>query len=142
LPSPTEALPGRAGKLLVAATHAVTGNSMQPPFPPEMQMAIFGMGCFWRAERLFWEMPGVCSTQVGYAGGFTPNPTYEEVGTGLTGHAEVVRVVFDPCKVSYEELLKAFWENHDPTQGMRQQDKVGTQYRSLILTLGPQQQAA
>ncbi|XP_040507930.1 peptide methionine sulfoxide reductase MsrA isoform X3 [Gallus gallus] len=107
-----------------------------------MQTAIFGMGCFWGVERLFWEMPGVFSTQVGYAGGFTPNPTYEEVRSGRTGHAEVVRVVFDPHKISYEELLRAFWENHDPTQGMRQWEDVGTQYRSVILTLSPQQQAA
>ncbi|NXF88212.1 MSRA reductase, partial [Eubucco bourcierii] len=142
LPSPTEALPGRAQRLTVAATHAVSGNSTVPPFPAEMQAAIFGMGCFWGVERLFWELPGVFSTQVGYAGGFTPNPTYEEVCTGLTGHAEVVRVIFDPQKISYEKLLKVFWENHDPTQGMRQQEDVGTQYRSVILTLGPQQQAA
>ncbi|XP_054658474.1 peptide methionine sulfoxide reductase MsrA-like isoform X2 [Grus americana] len=142
LPSPSEALPGRARRLPVAATHAVNGNPMVPPFPAEMQMAIFGMGCFWGAEPLFWEMPGVFSTQVGYAGGFTPNPTYEEVRTGLTGHAEVVRVVFDPRKISYEELLKVFWENHDPTQGMQQQEDLGTQYRSVIFTLGPQQQAA
>ncbi|NXN91890.1 MSRA reductase, partial [Rhinopomastus cyanomelas] len=142
LPSPTKALPGRSQKLQVAATHAVNGNPTVPPFPAEMQTAIFGMGCFWGAERLFWEMPGVFSTQVGFAGGFTPNPTYEEVRSGLTGHAEVVRVIFDPHKVSYEELLKVFWENHDPTQGMRQQEDVGTQYRSVIYTLGPQQQAA
>ncbi|XP_064327761.1 peptide methionine sulfoxide reductase MsrA 1-like [Phalacrocorax carbo] len=142
LPSPAEALPGRAQRLLVAATHAINGNPMLPPFPEEMQTAIFGMGCFWGAERLFWKMPGVFSTQVGYAGGFTPNPTYEEVCTGLTGHAEVVRVIFNPQKVSYEELLKVFWENHDPTQGMRQQEDLGTQYRSVIYTLGPQQQAA
>ncbi|XP_068274108.1 peptide methionine sulfoxide reductase MsrA-like [Nyctibius grandis] len=142
LPSPTEALPGRAQRTTVAATHAVTGTPTLPPFPAEMQTAIFGMGCFWGAEQLFWETPGVFSTQVGFAGGITPNPTYEEVRTGLTGHAEVVRVVFDPRKISYEELLKVFWENHDPTQGMRQQEDVGTQYRSVIYTLGPQQQAA
>ncbi|XP_074781950.1 peptide methionine sulfoxide reductase MsrA-like [Athene noctua] len=142
LPSAAEALPGRAQKLPVAATHAVNGNPTVPPFPAEMQTAIFGMGCFWGAEQLFWKMPGVFSTQVGYAGGFTPNPTYEEVRTGLTGHAEVVRVIFDPRKISYEELLKVFWENHDPTQGMRQQEDLGTQYRSVIYTLGPQQQAA
>ncbi|XP_048824757.1 LOW QUALITY PROTEIN: peptide methionine sulfoxide reductase MsrA-like [Lagopus muta] len=142
LPSPSTALAGRAERLHVEATHAVTGNPTLPPFPPEMQTAIFGMGCFWGVERLFWEMPGVFSTQVGYAGGFTPNPTYEEVRSGQTGHAEVVRVVFNPNKISYEELLKAFWENHDPTQGMQQQEDVGTQYRSIILTLNPQQQAA
>ncbi|KAM6239956.1 peptide methionine sulfoxide reductase MsrA-like [Porphyrio hochstetteri] len=142
LPSPAEALPGRTQGLQVAGTHAVNGNPTVPPFPAEMQTAIFGMGCFWGAERLFWEMPGVFSTQVGYAGGFTPNPTYEEVRTGMTGHAEVVRVIFDPRKISYEGLLKVFWENHDPTQGMRQQEDSGTQYRSVIYTLGPQQQAA
>ncbi|NWI15779.1 MSRA reductase, partial [Crypturellus soui] len=101
-----------------------------------------GMGCFWGAERLFWELPGVFSTQVGFAGGFTPNPTYEEVRSGLTGHAEVVRVVFDPRRLRYEELLRLFWENHDPTQGMRQQEDVGTQYRSVIFTLGPEQHEA
>ncbi|XP_064491286.1 peptide methionine sulfoxide reductase MsrA-like isoform X2 [Pseudopipra pipra] len=140
LPSPAEALPGRAQRMTVTATHAVTGNATVPPFPAEMETAIFGMGCFWGAEQLFWNTPGVFSTQVGFAGGFTPNPTYEEVRTGLTGHAEVVRVVFDPQKISYEELLKMFWENHDPTQGMRQQEDVGTQYRSVIYTLGPRQQ--
>ncbi|XP_053942415.1 peptide methionine sulfoxide reductase MsrA 1 isoform X1 [Cuculus canorus] len=142
LPSPTEALPGRTQRMVVSATHAVNGNPTLPPFPAEMQTAIFGMGCFWGAERLFWEMPGVFSTQVGYAGGFTPNPTYEEVRTGLTGHAEVVRVIFDPRQISYEELLKVFWENHDPTQGMKQQEDVGTQYRSVIYTQGPSQHTA
>ncbi|XP_043362081.1 uncharacterized protein LOC119845556 isoform X1 [Dermochelys coriacea] len=117
LPSREEALPGRAQSLTVSAKHAVSGNAMLPPFPEGMQMAIFGMGCFWGAERMFWKLPGVFSTQVGYAGGFTPNPTYKEICTGLTGHAEVVRVVYDPQKTSYEALLKAFWENHDPTQG-------------------------
>ncbi|NXB04714.1 MSRA reductase, partial [Cnemophilus loriae] len=142
LPSPAEALPGRAQRMKVAATHAVNGNPTVPPFPAQMQMAIFGMGCFWGAEQLFWNTLGVFSTQVGFTGGFTPNPTYEEVCTGLTGHAEVVRVVFDPQKICYEELLKVFWENHDPTQGMRQQEDVGTQYRSVIYTLGSQQQGA
>ncbi|NXM50953.1 MSRA reductase, partial [Gymnorhina tibicen] len=142
LPGPTEALPGRAQRMKVAATHAVSGNPTVPPFPAQMQMAIFGMGCFWGAEQLFWNTSGVFSTQVGFAGGFTPNPTYEESWLWLTGHAEVVRVVFDPQKISYEELLKVFWENHDPTQGMRQQEDVGTQYRSVIYTLGSQQQGA
>ncbi|NXJ31118.1 MSRA reductase, partial [Dicrurus megarhynchus] len=142
LPSPAEALPGRAQRMKVAATHAVTGNPTVPPFPAQMQMAIFGMGCFWGAEQLFWNTLGVFSTQVGFAGGFTPNPTYKEVCTGLTGHAEVVRVVFDPQKISYEELLKVFWENHDPTQGMRQREDMGTRYRSVIYTLGSQQQGA
>ncbi|XP_067386894.1 peptide methionine sulfoxide reductase MsrA-like isoform X2 [Emydura macquarii macquarii] len=124
------------------AKHAVNGNSMLPPFPEGMQMAIFGMGCFWGVERMFWKLPGVFSTQVGYAGGFTPNPTYKEICTGLTGHAEVVRVVYDPRKISYEDLLKVFWENHDPTQGMRQEVDVGTQYRSVIHTFGAQQRDA
>ncbi|KAM9268139.1 peptide methionine sulfoxide reductase MsrA-like [Morus bassanus] len=142
LPSPAEALPGRAQKLPLAATHAISGNPMLPPFPEEMQMAIFSTGCFWGAEQLFWKTRGVFSTQVGYAGGFTPNPTYEEVRTGLMGHAEVVRVIFNPQKISYKELLKVFWENHNRTQNMRQQEDLGTQYRSVIYTLGPQQQAA
>uniref|UniRef100_A0A8C8VEV6 Mitochondrial peptide methionine sulfoxide reductase n=1 Tax=Pelusios castaneus TaxID=367368 RepID=A0A8C8VEV6_9SAUR len=125
-----------------AAKHAVNRNSMLPPFPEGMQMAIFGMGCFWGVERMFWKLPGVFSTQVGYAGGFTPNPTYQEICTGLTGHVEVVRVVYDPQKISYEALLKVFWENHDPTQGMRQEVNVGTQYRSVIHTFGAQQKDA
>ncbi|XP_029895584.1 LOW QUALITY PROTEIN: peptide methionine sulfoxide reductase MsrA-like [Aquila chrysaetos chrysaetos] len=140
LPSPAEALLGRAQRPPVAATHAVNGNPTVPSFPAETQMAIFGMGCFWGAEQLFWKMPGVFSTQVGYVGGFTPNPIYKEVYTGLTGHAEVVRVIFNPWKLSYKELLKVFWEIHDPTQGM--QEDLSTQYRSVIYTLGPQQQAA
>ncbi|XP_074790724.1 peptide methionine sulfoxide reductase MsrA-like isoform X1 [Natator depressus] len=136
--------PARAvgGRHTLRAKHAVSGNAMLPPFPEGMQMAIFGMGCFWGAERMFWKLPGVFSTQVGYAGGFTPNPTYKEICTGLTGHAEVVRVVYDPQKTSYEALLKAFWENHDPTQGMRQEEDVGTQYRSVIHTFGAQQRDA
>ncbi len=123
----------------VADRHAVNGHPLAPPYPDGMQLALFGMGCFWGAERRFWEMDGVFSTAVGYAGGFTPNPTYAEVCTGLTGHNEVVRVVFDPAKTSYRELLQAFWNTHDPTQGMRQGNDAGTQYRSGIYTYGPQQ---
>jgi peptide-methionine (S)-S-oxide reductase len=116
----------------VPAKHFVNGAPLKPPFPAGTVEAVFGMGCFWGAERLFWKIPGVVSTSVGYAGGYTPNPTYEEVCSGLTGHAEVVRVIFDPAKVSYGELLRAFWERHDPTQGMRQGNDIGTQYRSTI----------
>ncbi len=140
LPSPTEALPGRAEAIAVPARHAVNGAPLRPPYPAGSDLAEFGMGCFWGAEKLFWQVPGVVSTSVGYAGGFTPNPTYEEVCTGRTGHIEVVRVVFDPTKVSYGELLKLFWEEHDPTQGMRQGSDHGTQYRSSILTHGEAQQ--
>jgi len=137
------ALPGRPRRLFpVSAKHAVLGSPMEPPFPEGTELAQFGMGCFWGAERKFWETPGVVSTQVGYAGGYTPNPYYEEVCTGKTGHAEIVRVVFDPAKVSYEQLLKLFWENHDPTQGMRQGNDTGTQYRSAIYTYGDAQAAA
>jgi peptide-methionine (S)-S-oxide reductase len=132
MPTAGEALPGRETPMAVPERHFVNGNRMTPPFPAGMQLALFGMGCFWGAERLFWEMPGVHSTAAGYAGGFTSNPTYPEVCTGLTGHTEVVRVVFDPKRISYAELLKAFWESHDPTQGMRQGGDVGTQYRSAI----------
>jgi peptide-methionine (S)-S-oxide reductase len=139
LPAPSDALPGRAEKLPVADRHFVLGTPMQPPFPSEMQVATFGLGCFWGAERKFWQAPGVYSTQVGYAGGLTANPTYREVCTGKTGHAEVVRVVFDPAKIAYEDLLRIFWENHDPTQGMRQGNDVGTQYRSGIYTHGEDQ---
>jgi peptide-methionine (S)-S-oxide reductase len=126
------ALPGRLEEMSVAARHFVLGSRTKPPFPSETALATFGMGCFWGAEKIFWQKPGVYSTQVGYAGGFTPNPTYAEVCSGRTGHAEVVRVVFDPSTIGYEELLRAFWEGHDPTQGMRQGNDVGTQYRSAI----------
>jgi peptide-methionine (S)-S-oxide reductase len=140
MPSPEQALPGRDQPLAVPATHFVSGAPLAPPFPAGMQLALFGMGCFWGAERRFWQTPGVFSTAAGYAGGYTRNPTYEEVCSGLTGHAEVVRVVFDPERVSYEELLRVFWENHDPTQGMRQGNDVGTQYRSAIYAYGDEQQ--
>jgi peptide-methionine (S)-S-oxide reductase len=132
LPSAAEALPGRAQSLPVPQQHFVNGHRLQPPFPQGMQIADFGLGCFWGAERIFWNQPGVYSTAVGYAGGITPNPTYEEVCTGMTGHTEVVRVIFDPQQVSFEQLLQVFWESHDPTQGMRQGNDVGTQYRSCI----------
>jgi peptide-methionine (S)-S-oxide reductase len=132
LVSAAEALPGRNQPLAVPERHFVNGALLKPPFPTGSVEAQFGMGCFWGAERLFWKIPGVLSTAVGYAGGHTPNPTYEEVCSGRTGHTEVVRVVFDPQRVSYVELLRAFWERHDPTQGMRQGNDVGTQYRSAI----------
>jgi len=129
-----EALPGRSTPMPVAPRHTVLDAPLAPPYPAGTEIAEFGEGCFWGVERVFWQIPGVVTTSVGYAGGFTPNPTYEEVCSGRTGHAEVVRVVFDPAKVSYEQLLKAFWEGHDPTQGMRQGNDVGSQYRSIILT--------
>jgi len=132
MPAAAEALPGRAEPMRVPALHFVNGNRLVPPYPAGMQLALFALGCFWGAERRFWMQRGVYSTSVGYAGGPTPNPTYEEVCSGLTGHAEVVRVVFDPASVSYEDLLRVFWESHDPTQGMRQGGDVGTQYRSGI----------
>jgi peptide-methionine (S)-S-oxide reductase len=135
-------LPGRAEKLPHADKHAVSGAPLKPPFGPGIEMAVFGMGCFWGAEKKFWQTRGVVSTMVGYAGGDTPNPTYREVCGGRTGHAEVVRVAFDPKIVSYEELLKIFWESHDPTQGMRQGGDVGTQYRSAIYVDGPRQREA
>ena len=136
------ALPGRDRPLAVAAPHDVLGTPLTPPFPDGLETAIFGMGCFWGAERVFWQARGVYTTAVGYAGGFTPNPTYEEVCSGRTGHTEAVLVVFDPAVTSYEEMLRLFWENHDPTQGMRQGNDVGTQYRSAILWTAEGQRAA
>jgi peptide-methionine (S)-S-oxide reductase len=130
--SPEEALPGRAEKMVVPARHEVLGTPLEPPFPEGLEQAVVGMGCFWGAERVFWGADGVYTTAVGYAGGYTPNPTYEEVCSGRTGHTEAVLVVFDPGRISYEEVLRLFWENHDPTQGMRQGNDVGTQYRSAI----------
>ena len=139
---PERALPGRDQQMPVADRHVVLGNPLLPPFPEGFERAVFGMGCFWGAERLFWQAPGVWTTAVGYAGGYTPNPTYEEVCSGSTGHTEAVLVVFDPTKTSYEEMLRIFWEGHDPTQGMRQGNDVGSQYRSLIMWSGEQQRAA
>src|SRR5258706_13562555 len=137
------ALAGRPRRLFkVLERHAVSGWPMEPPFPAGTELALFAMGCFWGAERVFWETPGVVSTQVGYAGGFTSNPYYEEVCTWKTGHTEIVRVVYDPARISYEQLLKIFWENHDPTQGMRQGNDAGTQYRSAIFTYSEAQAAA
>ncbi|MCB1774509.1 MAG: peptide-methionine (S)-S-oxide reductase MsrA [Gammaproteobacteria bacterium] len=139
LPSATEALPGRSEPMPVVAKHFVNGRSIKPPFPDGMQQAIFGLGCFWGAERRFWETEGVYVTAVGYTGGYTPNPTYDEVCSGMTGHNEAVLVVFDPQRVSYTRLLAVFWESHNPTQGMRQGNDVGTQYRSGIYTFSAEQ---
>jgi peptide-methionine (S)-S-oxide reductase len=138
--APADALPGRAEPMPVPETHFVNGHALKPPYPDGLEVAEFGLGCFWGAERKFWQTPGVWVTAVGYSGGFTPNPTYEEVCSGGTGHAEVVRVVFDPLEVGYGDLLKIFWEVHDPTQGMRQGGDVGTQYRSVIHTFNEAQQ--
>ncbi|EPF19768.1 MAG: peptide-methionine (S)-S-oxide reductase MsrA [Microcystis aeruginosa Ma_MB_F_20061100_S19] len=139
LPTVREALPGRSEKMPVPSTHYVNGHPLQPPFPTGMESAMFGLGCFWGAERKFWQLEGVYTTAVGYAAGITHNPTYQEVCTGMTGHNEVVLVVYDPSVISYEQLLKVFWESHNPTQGMRQGNDTGTQYRSGIYTYSPQQ---
>ncbi len=142
LPSPEEALPGRTTEMSVPAKHFVNGNPIKGPFPAGLEQAVFGLGCFWGAERKFWQQPGVYSTAVGYAAGITPNPTYQEVCSGMTGHNEVVLVVYDPNVIRYRDLLKVFWESHDPTQGMRQGNDAGTQYRSGIYTFTPEQKAA
>jgi peptide-methionine (S)-S-oxide reductase len=142
MPLPEQALPGRDVKMPVPDRHFVNGAPIAPPFPAGFEQAVFGLGCFWGAERKFWQTPGVYTTAAGYAGGYTKNPTYEEVCSGRTGHTEVVLVVFDPSKVTYDDLLRVFWENHDPTQGMRQGNDIGTQYRSAIYTTSPGQRAA
>ncbi|MEE2663560.1 MAG: peptide-methionine (S)-S-oxide reductase MsrA [Myxococcota bacterium] len=141
IPDPADALPGREECMPVAAAHAVLGNPMTPPFPEGFESAVFGLGCFWGAERIFWQAPGVWTTAVGYAAGHTRNPTYEEVCSGMTGHNEVVLVVFDPARTSYEAMLRMFWESHDPTQGMQQGNDVGTQYRSGIYLASDAQRA-
>jgi peptide-methionine (S)-S-oxide reductase len=140
--APADALPGRPDPIPTSDTHYVLGTPLKPPFPAGLEQIVVGMGCFWGAERVFWQAPGVYTTAVGYAGGYTPNATYEEVCSGRTGHTEVVLVVFDPAQSSREEILKLFWENHDPTQGMRQGNDVGTQYRSAIYVTSPEQRAA
>jgi len=139
---PDQALPGRAEAMPVPDCHAVLGHPLRPPYPDGLASAMFGMGCFWGAERIFWQVEGVWTTAVGYAGGFTPNPTYEEVCSGRTGHSEVVLVVYDPAVVTYDDLLRVFWESHDPTQGMRQGNDVGTQYRSGVYWFTDEQRAA
>jgi peptide-methionine (S)-S-oxide reductase len=139
LPLPDQALPGRETAMPVPERHYVNGHPLKPPFPAHLQQLVVAMGCFWGAERKFWEAPGVYTTAVGYAGGYTPNPTYREVCSGMTGHTEVVLVVFDPTQTSLDEMLRIFWESHDPTQGMRQGNDVGTQYRSAIYTFSPEQ---
>lgn len=139
IPASSEALPGRAAPMQVAESHFVNGHPLKGPYPEGAQTIYFGMGCFWGAERLFWQLPGVYVTAVGYQGGTTPNPTYEEVCSGMTGHTEIVEVVYEPAKIALETLLKTFWEEHDPTQGMRQGNDVGTQYRSAIYTTSPEQ---
>ena len=142
MPSSADALPGRSAAIQTAAKHFVNGHALKGPYPEGLETAMFGFGCFWGAERMFWKLDGVYVTAIGYAGGFTPNPTYEEVCSGRTGHNEVVFVVYDPKKITYERLLKTFWENHDPTQGMRQGNDVGTQYRSGIYVYTPEQRKA
>jgi peptide-methionine (S)-S-oxide reductase len=142
VPSPADALPGRSDPIVAPGTHTILGTPLAGPWPDGTKTAIFGLGCFWGAEKAFWQLPGVVATAVGYAGGSTPNPTYNETCSGKTGHAEVVLVAYDPARISYEQLLKTFWEHHDPTQRMRQGNDVGTQYRSIILTADDAQQAA
>ena len=142
IPAPEAALPGRSEPMPVPGRHAVLGSPLAGPLPPGAREAYFGMGCFWGAEKGLWQLPGVISTAVGYAGGYTPNPTYGEVCTGRTGHAEIVRVIYDPARIAYEDLLRHFWESHDPTQGMRQGADLGTQYRSVIYVTGEDQRTA